>query len=208
MDTDFSTDGDKIRLPITEVLLRASVDELARSKNQRDWTPRNAVLLPTFLTEAAILNGGYDAGKLLKIFARSVTEWVKEGEDTSKDDDGEDNKSEVGVEAEEENITNNGKTKQDTSDMLATIADNCENVLAFLQAVTVKSPRVTTAPLSLHATKRVCVWFHQWKETNLPIPPKLSPQDHMGLTGVLTDVDTRLQTVEALLPVVVAQHEA
>ena len=41
--------------------------------------PRNAVLLPPFLKEAVILYGHLDADKLLKIFARSITEWVKEG---------------------------------------------------------------------------------------------------------------------------------
>ena len=37
---------------------------------------------------------------------------------------------------------------------------------------------------------------------------KPDPQDHMGLTGVLTDVATRLHTAEALHPVVAAQREA
>ena len=46
----FSADGDQIRLPITEVLLRAAAGNLTQSKKQRDWTPRNAVLLPPFLT--------------------------------------------------------------------------------------------------------------------------------------------------------------
>ena len=58
MDISFATDDDKIRLPIMKVLLRAATRNLARSKNQRDWTPRNAVLLPPILTEVAILKGG------------------------------------------------------------------------------------------------------------------------------------------------------
>ena len=49
------------------------------SNKQQDWTPYITVLLPPFITEAAILNRGKDAGELLKIFARSVTERVEEG---------------------------------------------------------------------------------------------------------------------------------
>ena len=52
----FATDGDKIRLQIAEVLLRAAAGNLTQSKKQGDWTPRNAVLLPPFLTDAAILH--------------------------------------------------------------------------------------------------------------------------------------------------------
>ena len=73
----FAADSNKIRLTIAEVLLRSAAGNLARSKNQRDWTLRNAVLLPPFLVEAAILDAESDAGDLLKIFARSITEWAK-----------------------------------------------------------------------------------------------------------------------------------
>ena len=48
----FTMDGNKIHLPITELLLRAATDNLVRSKKQQDLTPRNAVLLQPFLTEA------------------------------------------------------------------------------------------------------------------------------------------------------------
>ena len=58
MEINFATDGNKIRLAITEVLFCMASGDLTRSKNQQHWTPRNAVLLPPFLTEAAILNGG------------------------------------------------------------------------------------------------------------------------------------------------------
>ena len=73
----FAADGNKIRLLISEVLLRSAASNLARSKKQRYWTLRIAVLLPPFLKEAAILHGHLDVGKLLKIFARSITEWAK-----------------------------------------------------------------------------------------------------------------------------------
>ena len=72
----FAVDGDKIRLPIAEVLLCATAGDLDRLKNHRDWIPRNAVLLPPFLTENAILHRDSNAGKILKIFARSITDWA------------------------------------------------------------------------------------------------------------------------------------
>ena len=83
-----ATDGDKIRLPITEVIFCATAGNLVRSKKQQDWTLRNAVLLPTFLTEAEILDRGSDAGDLLKVFACSVTERAEEGgEDNGENND-------------------------------------------------------------------------------------------------------------------------
>ena len=48
----FATDGYKIRLLITEVLLCAATGNLTSSNKQREWTPRNVVLTPTFITEA------------------------------------------------------------------------------------------------------------------------------------------------------------
>ena len=57
MDIAFSTDGNKIHLPITGIILRAATGDLARSKNQWDWTLRNTVFLPPFLMETAIPNG-------------------------------------------------------------------------------------------------------------------------------------------------------
>ena len=50
-----------------------------------------------------------------------------------------------------------GKVKQATAKTLATIAGNCDNVLAFLQSITFKSLRVIAAPLSLRADTRARV---------------------------------------------------
>ena len=47
-----------------------------------------------------------------------------------------------------------------------------------------------------------------WSGFNLPTPPNPDSQDHMGLTSVLTDVATRLHTIEAIRSVVAAQREA
>ena len=92
-------DGDKIRLLIAEVLLRATAGILALLKKLRDWTPRNAVLLPPFLKEAAIIHGELDAVNLLKIFARSITEWAKEGENAIEADNNNDKDSVITIEA-------------------------------------------------------------------------------------------------------------
>ena len=97
----FAVDGNKIRLPIAEVLLRAASGDLTRSKNQRDWTPRNAFLLPPFLTETAILHGELDAGELLNIFARSITEWASDADSSSEADEANKNDSVVTIEAAE-----------------------------------------------------------------------------------------------------------
>ena len=46
-----------------------------------------------------------------------------------------------------------------TTETFATTIDDLDNVLAFLKAITVKSPRVITATLSLHVDKCARVWF-------------------------------------------------
>ena len=200
-------DSDKICLTIAEVLLRAAAGDLALSKNQRDWNPRNNVLLPPFLTEAAILHGESDGGEILNIFSRSITEWEKEEETTSKADEANDNDSVITIEAVDAKAKP-GKARQAASNTLTTIADDCGNVLVFLQDVAVKSPRVIAAPLSLRADKRARIWFQRWADVNLSMMPKPSPQDHLGIMGVLTDVATRLHTAEAIRPVVATQRES
>ena len=98
----FATDSDNIRLPITKVCVCDTAANLVQSKKQQDWTPRNAVLLPPFIIEAAILEKGGDAGELLKIFSCSVTERAEEGEEVGGDDNDDDKKeSKGGLEAEE-----------------------------------------------------------------------------------------------------------
>ena len=57
IELTFAGNGETIRLQTTEVLVRAAAGELAKSKNLRDWTSRNAVLLLPFLTEIALTNG-------------------------------------------------------------------------------------------------------------------------------------------------------
>ena len=46
INISFTMYGNKIRLPIPEVLLHTVAGNLARSKNRQYWKPRKAVLLP------------------------------------------------------------------------------------------------------------------------------------------------------------------
>ena len=172
----FAPEGEKIRLPITEVLLHAAAGDLACSKKQRDWQSLDVVLLPPFLTEVAILNGESDTGELLKIFARSITEWALDAAPPSEAYEASDNDSVVTVEAPEASEVKKagkskasaetpaaeakkpGKAKQASAETaaaetLASFAVDCDDVLAFLQAVAVKYPQVISAPLSLRADK-------------------------------------------------------
>ena len=211
-----------------EVLLRAAARNLARSKKQGDLTSRNVVFLPPFLTEAAIFHGDSDTGELLKIFSLSITEWASDTDPSSKADKASNNDIVVTIEAAEAKKPGKAKqasaktaaaetenpdkakqasTKTAVSKTLATITDDYDDVLAFLQAIAVKSPRVLAAPLSLHADKRAHVWFQLWTDVNLPKPPTLASQDHLGLTDVLTNVATRLHKAEALRPVVADQRD-
>ena len=99
------------------------------------------------------------------------------------------------------------KKRKATTDTLATITDNCYEVLPFFHVVLVKSPEVIDAPLYLCTDKCVCVCFRRWSEINLTASSKTSPQDHTGIMGVLSDVVTRLQNTEVICPVVAAQSK-
>ena len=91
------------------------------------------------------------------------------------------------------------------------IAADCDYILAFLRGISLKAPQVQAAPLSLRADKREKIWFRQWVDSILKhkAPPnKAAPQDHSGLTGVLSEVATRLQNEKSPHPVVPEQREA
>ena len=78
------------------------------------------------------------------------------------------------------------------------IVDNFYNVLVFLQEITVKSPRVDAAPMSLHTDKRARGWFrHRFSHHLDPFATPLvaKQQDHPGCTGVLSDVVIWLQNI-------------
>ena len=113
------------------------------------------------MTEAVILHGKLDAGELLKIFALSITEWAPNADSLIKANEASDDDSVVTIEAAEAkkpgkanpasaetaaaDMENPGKAKQASAktaaaETLATITDDCDNVLAFLQSVAIKYP--------------------------------------------------------------------
>ena len=67
-------EGNKIRLPIAEVLLHTAAGDLVTYKNQRDWTPLNTVLLPPFLMETAIFHKETSMEDLRNTFTRTIME--------------------------------------------------------------------------------------------------------------------------------------
>ena len=147
----FTISGDKIRLPAMEVLLCAVIGDLAHPKKLRDWASLNAILLPSFHTEAVILDGKISAMVLLKTFATEIADHGPEAairslkrEDEDEDESGED-KEKTKKEDRKSSVRNNTDT----------IETDCDNVMAFLQAVAAKASRVVAAPLSLRTYKRV-----------------------------------------------------
>ena len=73
--------------------------------------------------------------------------------DTAADSlDIEDEYNDESVEDEVKTMKSDGKYA--VSGEMDTIADGCNNIMAFLQAVAVKAPIVATVPLSLHIDKR------------------------------------------------------
>ena len=139
-------------------------------------------------------------------------EWASDADYSSEANEANEKDSVVTNEATESKAKP-GKTKQSsaktaTAETFATIADNCDDVLAFLQDIAIKFTRVLASPLSLHAEKRARIWSQQWTDVNLTKPPTPAPRDHLGLTGVLTNAATWLHTSEALRLVVSAQRKA
>ena len=76
----FVVAGNKIRIPVNNILLCVTVGDLDRSEKRRYCVVLNAVLLPSFLTEAAILDGETAAANLLKVFANYIAAKVAEEE--------------------------------------------------------------------------------------------------------------------------------
>ena len=74
---------------------------------------------------------------------------------------------------EEEKKKDTGKNNKSTAETFATISEDYNNVLDFLQAISVKSLRVIAAPLSLCAEKPSRVWFCRWLDKNSPHQTRL-----------------------------------
>ena len=138
IERTFSENGKNIRLLVTEVLLCAAASNLAKSKNLRDRTARNAVLFPPLLMEIALTARETAEEALLKIFAEGITNQEAEKAAEELDADKESRS--------DENKKKSAKTRS-TKDAMARdttegIVSNCNDILAFPQAVALKSLRV------------------------------------------------------------------
>ena len=203
----FAGDGEKICLPKTEVLLHAAADEPTKSKKFRDWKARNSVLLPQFLTEIELTYGENTVEVLLRILTKRIND--QEAENAEEESD-----TEEKIRSNKDN-KKNAKTRSTKYAMARNTtygtAANRNGTLAFLQVVELKAPQVQAALISLRADKHAAGSFRQWADRNLEhqAPPnKAAPQDQSGLTGVLSEVATRLQNIEALRPIVAEQRKA
>ena len=81
----FVGDDKNIRLPKTEFLLCAAVGKLVKSKKLRDWTSRNVVLLPPFLTEIVIINEETTSEALFNISTERINR--QEAENATEESD-------------------------------------------------------------------------------------------------------------------------
>ena len=131
----------------------------------------------------------------------SIAERAAEEEEYYVDKGNEESEEE---EKKEYTKKNTGKNKKATAETFSPITDYCDYLLNILQSVAVMSPQVIAAPLSLFADKHARIWSHWWLGNNLPTPAKTTPQFHTGITVVLSNITTKLQTEEALRPVVAA----
>ena len=57
---------------MTEFFLHANAGELAKLNKLRDWTSRNAVLLPPFLTDTVLDNRETAVEALMNMFSESI----------------------------------------------------------------------------------------------------------------------------------------
>ena len=85
-----------------------------------------------------------DAGDILNIFARSITEWASDADSLSEAEEANNDDSVFTIEAaeskEKPGKVNQVSAETAATETLATITDNCDDVLAFLQAVAIKYP--------------------------------------------------------------------
>ena len=150
VERDFTGDGKKIRLLTAEVLLCTAVGDLAKSKNLQDWASMNSVLLPSFLTGAFVTDRETVVESLLKIF----TDNINNHEADNKPEDIDKDKYIGSGEDKEKDYVNTRSTKGVTArDATNGIADNYNDIIAFIQAVALKAPQVMAKPLFMQADK-------------------------------------------------------
>ena len=137
------------------------------------------------------MDGESSATALLETFATKIAEKVSEAASELDRKDENDNDSEE----EEGKTTRKEDRKSTASREIDTTVSDYAGVLAFLQENAIKATRVVGAPLQLCADKRARDWLHKWVTnyiTPLSTPITAAPQDHSGITGVLSDATMRL----------------
>ena len=166
----------------------------------------NAFLIPPLLTKAVIL---YVQESMVEPLKTSATKILERGLDASVNTLG----SVEEDDSEEGDKTMASKTK-DIDDVARkdtyTIIYDCINIIEFLHAVALKASRVEDSPLLLRVDNPAREWFRQCSYHNIALltpPHTVPPQDHLGITGVQSNVVTQLQNLESLHPAVTVHHE-
>ena len=120
-------DGEKIRLPATEVLLYTATSELSKLKKLWYWTARNSVLLLPFLTDIALIVRETTAETLMKISIKRITEQDAENSGEASDSDKESHSN-------EDNEKSKTRSTKDVTARNATdgIGADCGDILTFI----------------------------------------------------------------------------
>ena len=113
--------------------------------------------------EITLTVGETTAEALLKIFEDRITEQDLENAAEESDADKESRSDEDNEKISKKILTKDAMARDATEIITA----DCDNILAFLQAVALKSPRIQAAPLLLRADKRETGWFLQWADIKL-----------------------------------------
>ena len=159
----FADDVKNIRLLTTEVILCATAGDLKKKKLSQLYIQERR-------SPPAISDGG--SCQQLKTAAEALlnisTEKIHDnGAENNPGDTEEDEYSG----SDKKNVKEKAKTRSEkvatTRDGTAGIADECNDVLTFLQAVSLKAPQVLAAPLLLQVNKRASGWLCQWVERHL-----------------------------------------
>ena len=103
------------------------------------------------VTTLSLLLASLDSLKGSASDAQSVMEWAKDEDFTREADEANNDDSVVTIDAKEAKAkpvkAKQASTETASAETLATIADICDDVLAFVLAFAVKYPRVLAAPL-------------------------------------------------------------
>ena len=153
----FAGAGKKIHLLTTEVLLHTATSNFSKCKKLNNTTALIAILLPQLLTKSVVIKGETMAGGFLKKFAAKILE---QGSESTSDDS--ESESNSGSEEEDRKKDTNDKTTgkfATVRNVTDKISAGCDDIPAFLQAVSVKAMQVVTVPLLLRMDQHARNWL-------------------------------------------------